>query len=132
MSSINDPVSDMLTRIRNASMAGKRIVEMPASNLRCEVAKILVKQNFVEKFVIVEDGKQGWMKILLRYTDGVPAIQGLERVSTPGRRSYSNSGGVTRVKSGLGISIVSTSKGVLTDYECRSQRVGGEVLCRVW
>ncbi len=132
MSSINDPVSDMLTRIRNACMAGKRIVEMPASNLRREVAKILVKQNFVEKFVIVEDGKQGWMKILLRYTDGVPAIQGLERVSTPGRRSYANSGSVTRVKSGLGISIVSTSKGVLTDYECRSQRVGGEVLCRVW
>ena len=132
MSSINDPISDMLTRIRNASMAGKRIVEMPASNLRREDAKIQVKQNFVEKIVNVEDGKQGWMKILLRYTDGVPAIQGLERVSTPGRRSYANSGGVTRVKSGLGISIVSTSKGVLTDYECRSQRVGGEVLCRVW
>ena len=132
MSSINDPVSDMLTRIRNASMAGLRIVEMPASNLRREVAKILVKQNFVEKFVIVDDGKQGWMKILLRYTDGQPAIQGLERVSTPGRRSYAKSGGVPKVKSGLGIAIISTSKGVLTDYECRSQRVGGEVLCKVW
>ena len=132
MSSINDPISDMLTRLRNGSMAGKRVVEMPASNLRREIAKILVKQNFVEKFVIVKDDKQGLMKILLRYTDGQPAIQGLVRVSTPGRRSYSSFSGVQRVKSGLGIAIVSTSKGVMTDYECRSQRVGGEVLCKVW
>ncbi len=132
MSSINDPISDMLTRIRNASMAGRRIVEMPASNLRREIAKILVKQNFVEKFVIVDDGKQGTLKVLLRYTEGQPAIQGLTRVSTPGRRSYSNSGSIPRVKSGLGIAIISTSKGVMTDYECRTQRVGGEVLCKVW
>jgi len=132
MSSINDPISDMLTRVRNASMAGKRVVEMPASNLRREIAKILVKQNFIEKFVIVKDEKQGLMKLLLRYTDGQPAIQGLIRVSTPGRRSYSGSAGIPRVKSGLGIAIVSTSKGVMTDYECRSQRVGGEVLCKVW
>ena len=132
MSSINDPISDMPTRVRNASMAGKRVVEMPASNLRREIAKILVKQNFIEKFVIVKDEKQGLMKLLLRYTDGQPAIQGLIRVSTPGRRSYSGSAGIPRVKSGLGIAIVSTSKGVLTDYECRSQRVGGEVLCKVW
>ena len=132
MSSINDPISDMLTRIRNASMAGGRVVEMPASNLRREIAKILVKQHFVEKFVIVNDDKQGLLKILLRYTDGMPAIQGLVRVSTPGRRSYSGSAGVPKVKNGLGIAIVSTSKGVMTDYECRTQRVGGEVLCKVW
>jgi small subunit ribosomal protein S8 len=132
MSSVNDPISDMLTRIRNAAMAGKRVVEMPASKLRREIAKILVKQNFVEKFVIVADGKQGLMKILLRYTDGVPAIQGLVRVSSPGRRTYSGSEGLPRVKNGLGIAIVSTSKGVMTDYECRAQRVGGEVLCKVW
>lgn len=132
MSSINDPISDMLTRIRNASMAGGRVVEMPASNLRREIAKILVKQHFVEKFVIVNDDKQGLLKILLRYTDGMPAIQGLVRVSTPGRRSYSGSAGVPKVKNGLGIAIVSTSKGVMTDYECRTQRVGGEVLCKIW
>jgi small subunit ribosomal protein S8 len=132
MSAVNDPISDMLTRIRNAAMVGHRVVEMPASRLRREIAKILVKQNFVEKFVIVEDGKQGWMKILLRYTDGVPAIQGLVRVSSPGRRSYSKSEGLPKVKNGLGIAIVSTSKGVLTDHECRAQHVGGEVLCKVW
>jgi small subunit ribosomal protein S8 len=132
MSSVNDPISDMLTRIRNAAMAGKRVVEMPASKLRREIAKILVKQNFVEKFVIIADGKQGLMKILLRYTDGVPAIQGLVRVSSPGRRTYSGSEGLPKVKNGLGIAIVSTSKGVMTDYECRAQRVGGEVLCKVW
>ena len=132
MSSVNDPISDMLTRIRNAALAGKRVVEMPASKIRREIAKILVKQNFIEKFVVIADDKQGWMKILLRYTDGVPAIPGLERVSSPGRRAYAGSDSVPKVKNGLGIAIVSTSKGVLTDYECRTQRVGGEVLCKVW
>jgi small subunit ribosomal protein S8 len=132
MSSINDPIGDMLTRIRNSAIAGKRVVEMPASKLRREIAKILVRQNFVEKFVVVADGKQGWMKILLRYTEGVPAIQGLTRVSSPGRRSYAGTAGIPKVKNGLGIAIVSTSKGVMTDFECRAQRVGGEVLCRVW
>jgi small subunit ribosomal protein S8 len=132
MSSVNDPISDMLTRIRNSAMAGKRVVEMPSSKLRREIAKILVKQNFVEKFIVVADGKQGLMKILLRYTDGVPAIQGLVRVSSPGRRTYSGSEGLPKVKNGLGIAIISTSKGVMTDYECRAQRVGGEVLCKVW
>ena len=132
MSAITDPISDMLTRIRNASMAGLRVVEMPASKLRREIAKILVNQNFIEKFVILDDGKQGWMKVLLRYTEGQPAIQGLERVSTPGRRTYSGSGGLPKVKNGLGVAIVSTSKGLLTDYECRARRVGGEILCKVW
>ncbi|HEX2613078.1 MAG TPA: 30S ribosomal protein S8 [Fibrobacteria bacterium] len=129
---MNDPISDMLTRIRNSAMAGQRVVEMPASKIRREIAKILVKQNFVEKFVVIADGRQGWMKILLRYTDGVPAIQGLVRVSSPGRRTYSGFEGVPKVKNGLGLSIVSTSKGVLTDTECRAQKVGGEVLCKVW
>lgn len=132
MSSVNDPISDMLTRVRNAAMAGQRVVEMPASKIRREIAKILVKQNFVEKFVVVADGRQGWMKILLRYTDGVPAIQGLVRVSSPGRRTYAGFEGVPKVKNGLGLAIVSTSKGVLTDTECRTQKVGGEVLCKVW
>jgi small subunit ribosomal protein S8 len=132
MSSVNDPISDMLTRIRNSAMAGQRVVEMPASKIRREIAKILVKQDFVEKFVVMADGRQGWMKILLRYTDGVPAIQGLIRVSSPGRRTYSGFEGVPKVKNGLGLAIVSTSKGVLTDTECRAQRVGGEVLCKVW
>jgi len=132
MSRVNDSISDMLTRIRNAVMAGHRVTEMPASNLRQEIAKILVKQGFVERFLVLADGKQGWMKLLLRYTDGEPAIQGIVRVSSPGSRTYSVATRIPRVKNGLGISIVSTSKGVLTDTECREKRVGGEVLCKVW
>ena len=132
MSRVNDSISDMLTRIRNAAMAGHHVAEMPASNIRREIAKILVRQGFVERFLILNDKKQGWMKLLLRYTDGQPAIQGLVRVSSPGSRSYSVSSRIPRVKNGLGICIVSTSKGVMTDYECREKRVGGEVLCKVW
>jgi small subunit ribosomal protein S8 len=97
-----------------------------------EIAKILQKRGFIEKFVVIDDGKQGWMKILIRYTDGEPALQGLRRVSTPGRRIYTTVDKVPKVLNGLGISIVSTPKGVLTDSECREAKVGGEVLCKVW
>lgn len=122
----------MLTRIRNATRVGKRVVEMPASNQRREVAKILVRRNFVQKFVIVDDGKQGVMKILLKYTDGTPAIQGIQRVSSPGSRTYVNVTRIPKVLNGLGMAIVSTSKGLLTDYEAREQNVGGEIICKVW
>ena len=122
----------MLTRIRNATRVGKRVVEMPASNQRREVAKILVRRNFVQKFVIVDDGKQGVMKILLKYTDGTPAIQGIQRVSSPGSRAYVNVTRIPKVLNGLGMAIVSTSKGLLTDYEAREQNVGGEIICKVW
>jgi small subunit ribosomal protein S8 len=132
MSGITDPIGDMLTRIRNATRVGKRVVEMPASNLRREVAKILVRRNFVQKFVIVDDGKQGVMKILLKYTDGQPAIQGIQKISAPGRRTYANVAHIPKVLNGLGMAIVSTSKGLLTDYEAREQNVGGEVICKVW
>jgi small subunit ribosomal protein S8 len=132
MSGITDPIGDMLTRIRNATRVGKRVVEMPASNLRREVAKILVRRNFVQKFVIVDDGKQGVMKILLKYTDGQPAIQGIQKISAPGRRTYANVSHIPKVLNGLGMAIVSTSKGLLTDYEAREQNVGGEVICKVW
>lgn len=132
MSAITDPIGDMLTRIRNATRVGKRVVEMPASNQRREVAKILVRRNFVQKFVIVDDGKQGVMKILLKYTDGSPAIQGIQRVSSPGSRTYVNVTRIPKVLNGLGMAIVSTSKGLLTDYEAREQNVGGEIICKVW
>jgi small subunit ribosomal protein S8 len=122
----------MLTRIRNATRVGKRVVEMPASNQRREVAKILVRRNFVQKFVIVDDGKQGVLKILLKYTDGQPAIQGIQRISAPGRRTYANVTRIPKVMNGLGMAIVSTSKGLLTDYEAREQNVGGEIICKVW
>jgi small subunit ribosomal protein S8 len=132
MSAITDPIGDMLTRIRNATRVGKRVVEMPASNQRREVAKILVRRNFVQKFVIVDDGKQGVLKILLKYTDGQPAIQGIQRVSAPGRRTYVNVTRIPKVMNGLGMAIVSTSRGLLTDYEARTQNVGGEIICKVW
>lgn len=132
MSAITDPIGDMLTRIRNATRVGKRVVEMPASNQRREVAKILVRRSFVQKFVIVDDGKQGILKILLKYTDGQPAIQGIQRVSAPGRRTYANVTRIPKVMNGLGLAIVSTSKGLLTDYEAREQNVGGEIICKVW
>lgn len=132
MSAITDPIGDMLTRIRNATRVGKRVVEMPASNLRREVAKILVRRNFVQKFVIVDDGKQGILKILLKYTEGQPAIQGIQRVSAPGRRTYVNVTRIPKVMNGMGMAIVSTPKGLLTDYEAREQNVGGEILCKVW
>jgi small subunit ribosomal protein S8 len=132
MSGITDPIGDMLTRIRNATRVGKRVVEMPSSGIRREVAKILVRRNFVQKFVIVDDGKQGVMKILLKYTDGQPAIQGIQRVSAPGRRAYARATGLPKVMNGLGMAIVSTSKGLLTDYEAREQNIGGEVICKVW
>jgi small subunit ribosomal protein S8 len=122
----------MLTRIRNATRVGKRVVEMPASNLRREVAKILVRRNFVQKFVIVDDGKQGQLKILLKYTDGQPTIQGIQRISAPGRRTYANVTRIPKVMNGMGMAIVSTSKGLLTDYEAREQNVGGEIICKVW
>lgn len=132
MSGITDPIGDMLTRIRNATRVGKRVVEMPASNTRREVAKILVRRNFVQKFIVVDDGKQGILKILLRYTDGQPAIQGIQRVSSPGGRKYANVTRIPKVLNGLGMAIVSTSKGLLTDYEAREQNVGGEIICKVW
>jgi small subunit ribosomal protein S8 len=128
----SDPIADMLTRIRNASSVGKPIVEIPASKLKIELAKVLVEKGFVKKFVVLEDGKQGVMKVLLRYTDGQPAIQGIQRVSRPGRRIYAPAGEIPKVLNGLGYSIVSTSKGLLTDKACRTENIGGEVLCKVW
>jgi len=129
---VTDPIADMLTRIRNAVKAKKPTVEVPASGLKKEIALILQNYNFIRKFVIIEDGKQGVMKILLSYNAGQSVIQGLDRVSTPGRRVYAASKEMPKVLSGLGFAIVSTSKGVLTDHQCREQNVGGEILCKVW
>jgi small subunit ribosomal protein S8 len=129
---MSDPIADMLTRIRNATMAKKPVVEIPASKIKREVAKILAEKGFIKTFVIVEDDKQGMMKVLLRYTNGVPAIQGIERVSRPGRRYYSSSTEMPKILNGLGYAIISTSHGVMTDHDCRAQNVGGEVICYVW
>jgi len=132
MSGITDPIADMLTRIRNACAAKLPVVNIPASNLKQEIARVLKEKGFIKKYVVVEDGKQGIIKMLLRYTDGVPAIQGIQRVSRPGLRRYSNVETLPRVLNGLGYAILSTSQGVMTDHEARKQKVGGEVLCKVW
>jgi small subunit ribosomal protein S8 len=131
---ITDPIADFLTRIRNAQMAGHRIVEIPASNLKKRITEILYNQGYILKYKFEEDSKQGVIKIALKYdpTTKEPAIKTLERISRPGLRQYASPGEFRRVKNGLGVAIVSTSKGVMTDKDAKSQNVGGEVLCYVY
>jgi len=130
--SLSDPIADMLTRIRNATTARQPVVDVPASGLKREVARVLQEKGFIKKFVVVDDGKQGIIKLLLRYTEGVPAIQGIQRTSRPGLRQYSAVDKLPRVRNGLGYAILSTPQGVMTDQEARKLNVGGEVLCKVW
>lgn len=132
MSGLTDPIADMLTRIRNASSAKLPVVDIPSSGLKQEIARVLKEKGFIKKFVVIEDGKQGILKVLLRYTNGVSAIQGIQRVSRPGLRHYANAEKLPKVLNGLGYAIISTSHGVMTDHEARKQGVGGEVLCKVW
>lgn len=131
---VTDPIADFLTRIRNAQMAGHRIVDIPASNLKKRMTEILYSQGYILKYKFEDDNKQGVIKIALKYDADTkqPAIQSLERVSRPGLRQYAKPNEIKRVKNGLGVAIVSTSKGVMTDKEARAQNVGGEVLCYVY
>ena len=131
---VTDPIADFLTRIRNAQMAGHRIVEIPGSNLKKRMTEILYNQGYILKYKFDDDNKQGHIKIALKYDPQtkVPAIQNLERISRPGLRQYARPTEFRRVKNGLGIAIVSTSKGVMTDKEAKSQNVGGEVLCYIY
>ena len=131
---VTDPIADFLTRIRNAQMAGHRIVDIPASNLKKRVTEILYNQGYILKYKFEEDNKQGVIKIALKYDpqSKVPAIQSLERVSRPGLRQYAKPAEFRRVKNGLGVAIMSTSKGVMTDKEAKAQNVGGEVLCYIY
>lgn len=131
---ITDPIADYLTRIRNAQMAGHRIVEIPASNLKKRITEILYHQGYILKYKFEDDNKQGVIKIALKYDASTkePAIKTLERISRPGLRQYATPSEFRRVKNGLGIAIVSTSKGVMTDKDAKAQNVGGEVLCYVY
>jgi small subunit ribosomal protein S8 len=131
---VTDPIADFLTRIRNAQMAGHRIVEIPASNLKKRMTEILYNQGYILKYKFEDDNKQGLIKIALKYDAQTkqPAIHSLERVSRPGLRQYSKPNEFRRVKNGLGIAIVSTSKGVYTDKEAKAQNIGGEVLCYIY
>lgn len=131
---VTDPIADFLTRIRNAQMARHRIVEIPASNVKKRITEILYDKGYILKYKFEEDKKQGIIKIALKYDPQTkePAIKSLERVSRPGLRQYAKPSDLRRVQSGLGIAIVSTSKGVMTDKEARVGNVGGEVLCNIY
>ena len=129
-----DPIADFLTRIRNASAAGLKVVEIPASNTKKAMTQILFDQGYITNYKFEDDDKQGSIKIALKYNPStkVPAITKLQRASRPGLRKYSSSQDMPRVLNGLGIAIVSTSKGLITDKEARKENVGGEVLCYVY
>jgi len=130
--SMTDPIADLLTRIRNAHIAGHSQVTVPSSRMKVEIVRILENEGYIDGFTVREDGRQGAIEIELRYIDGRQAVTGLERVSRPGRRVYCDKKGIPRVLNGLGITILSTSKGVMTGSACRAAGVGGEVLCNVW
>lgn len=130
---ITDTIADLLTRIRNASTARHDSVDVPASNMKKAIVQILLDEGYIKSYTVVEDGKQGVIRIVLKYTAGkTPVITGLRRVSKPGLRIYTSCEEAPRVMKGLGIAILSTSKGVMTEKEARKQNVGGEVLAFVW
>jgi len=130
---MTDPISDLLTQIRNALLAKHDRLDVPASKLKLEVCAVLKQEGFIENFRLVEATPQSAIRIYLRYNaEGVPAIQHVKRVSKPGRRVYRGVDDLHEVRNGLGVGIISTSQGLLTDSEARARRVGGEVLCELW
>ena len=130
---MSDVIADMLTRIRNANNAKHQTVDIPASNMKKAIAEILVEEGYVKSYQIIEDGKQGIIRITLKYLQGKQkVIRGIRRVSKPGLRIYAGCEDMPKVMNGLGIAIVSTSKGIMTDKKARALKVGGEVLCFVW
>jgi len=130
---MTDPLADMLTRIRNASRARHEKVDIPASKLKLEIVRILKEEGYIKNFKFTKDDKQGVIRVFLKYEDDKrPVIEGIRRVSRPGRRIYAGADEIPKVLGGLGIAIVSTPKGVMTDHQARKLRVGGEVLCYVW
>jgi small subunit ribosomal protein S8 len=134
--SMTDPIADMLTRIRNAHQAGHRKVSVPASNLKRNVAELLKQQGYIEKYEVTEDSGQGILRLTLKYyvRDGqrTGVIEGIRRVSRPGRRIFAGKDNIPKVSGGYGISILSTNQGILTGHQCRMRGIGGEVLCEVW
>lgn len=130
---MSDPIADMLTRIRNANAVKHDTVDIPASNLKKEIARILLEEGYINGYDVIEDDKQGMIRMQLKFTDrGEKVISGLKKISKPGMRVYTNKNTIPRVYNGVGISIISTSKGVLTDRQARKEGVGGEVICYVW
>ena len=131
--SMTDPVADLLARVRNALLAKYNRVDIPASSLKIDLAKVLKAEGYIKNYKVLKDNRQGILRIYLRYDEKAePIIQGLKRVSKPGRRVYSPSKEMPKVLNGLGVNIISTSRGLMTDREARAVNVGGEVLCSVW
>lgn len=130
---MTDPIADMLTRIRNANVVKHETVDVPASNMKKELSRILLEEGFIRGYDVIEDGKQGIIRIQLKYgQSGERVISGLKRISKPGMRVYAANHEIPKVLNGLGISVISTSKGILTDKQARKENVGGEVICYVW
>ncbi|MDR2945600.1 MAG: 30S ribosomal protein S8 [Candidatus Adiutrix sp.] len=131
--SMTDPIADLLTRVRNALIARHDRVDVPASKIKVAIVRILKDEGFIKNFKVSKDNKQGMIRVFLKYSDrNTPVINGLERISKPGRRVYQKSADILPVLSGLGVAIVSTSAGVMTDKEARRQNVGGEMICQIW
>lgn len=129
---LTDPIADMLTRIRNAIRIKAEKIDIPLSRMKLEVAKILKEEGFIRAYKILKDKKQGILRVIPKYLDNESVISGLKRISKPGRRVYIGSNGIPRVMGGLGIAIITTSKGILSDKVCRREGVGGEIICYVW
>lgn len=129
---MTDPIADFLTRIRNAANARHKMVDVPASRMKESLAAILKDQGFISDYQKLEEGPQGTIRVALRYVNGFPSMLGMQRVSRPGLRRYAGAGELPRVKNGLGIAIISTSQGLMTDKEARTRHIGGEVLCYIW
>lgn len=129
---MTDPIADFLTRIRNAANAHHKVVDVPASKMKEHLAAILKDQGFLADFQKIEDGPQGILRLGLRYVNGTPSVVGMRRVSRPGLRQYAGATELPRVKNGLGIAIISTSQGLMTDKEARTRNIGGEILCYIW
>jgi small subunit ribosomal protein S8 len=130
--SMTDPIADMLTRLRNANKARHDRVDIPSSNLKVGIAKLLKKEGYISNFRIFKDRRQKNLRLFLRYSDGQPVILGLRRISTPGCRVYCRKGTIPKIRSGLGTAVISTSKGIMTDVQARQNNIGGEVICTVW
>lgn len=129
---VTDPIADFLTRVRNASKAKMLRVEIPSSKMKIGLAEILKQENYIHDYSVIDDNKQNILRLQLKYRNGIPAINGLKKISKPGLRVYKNSDKLPRVLNGLGTAVISTSKGLLSDKQARSQAMGGEVICYIW
>lgn len=129
---MTDPIADMLTRIRNATIVRDKVVEIPLSRVKAELAKIFKEEGYIEDYEIVESSVQGMVRVYLKYSGKDKVISGLKRISKPGLRVYAGKDEIPKVLGGLGIAVISTSKGIMTDRKARLEKVGGEVICYVW